>query len=100
MFDGARYVTRGVVHVVPVAIQRWLWALVDSLQAQVEAVDYLQVFELTAGDDHGQQKIIHFQEVPPYRAEYVFDHVQESLTVKIYVIDDGDYSTMLLPDER
>jgi len=99
MFDGARYVTCGVVHLVPVDVQHLLWSLVDSLQAQVEAVDYLQVFELTAGDG-GQQKLIHFQEVPPYRAEYVFDHVQESLTVKIYVIDDGDYSTMLLPDER
>jgi len=100
MFSAAtRLVTRGVIDKVPVDVQLWLWSLVDSMHTQVESVDYLQVFELTANGDGGQ-KIIHFQEIPPYRAEYLVDHVLEPLVVKVYVIDDGDYSTMLLPTER
>ncbi|MDR3562196.1 MAG: DUF960 family protein [Negativicutes bacterium] len=98
MFDGAKYVTSGVMRQVPPDVQRYLWHLIDRMQAEVKP-DYLQVFELQKGDRTGQ-KLVHSQEVPAYRAEYVFDNVARPLLIKVYVIDDGEYSTMLLPEER
>ena len=100
MFQGQRFVTRGVLNSVPIGIQAFLWSLIDNLvsQHQVE-LDYLQVFELKSANGNGQ-KIIHRQEVPAYWAEYVFDNVKKPLIVKLYVIDDGTYCTMCLPEER
>jgi len=89
MFAGKRYVTPGVIERLPVGVQMLLWNLIDKLEAEpASAVDYLQVFELKPGDGIGQ-KIIHSQEVPPYRAEYVFDNVAP-LTVKVYAIDEAN----------
>ncbi len=47
----------------------------------------------------GKQKIIHRQEEPDYQAVYQFDHVVNPLYSKLYVIDEGEYSTMLLRNE-
>jgi len=98
VFDGARYVTAGIMQQVPLDVQRYLWHLIDRLKTETEP-DYLQVFELKEADGQGQ-RVIHSQEVPAFRAEYVFDKVARPLRVKVYVIDDGEYSTMLLPEER
>ncbi|MDR3562103.1 MAG: DUF960 domain-containing protein [Negativicutes bacterium] len=98
MFDGARYVTAGVMQQVSPEVQRLLWHLIDKLKTETEP-DYLQVFDLKEADGTGQ-KLIHSQEVPAYRAEYVFVNVAKPLRVKVYVIDDGEYCTMLLPEER
>lgn len=100
MFDGKRYVTRGVENTIPADVQWLIWNLIDDLVAKREVEpDYLQIFELqpTAG---GGQKIVHRQEVPEYLAEYVFDKVNITVSVKLYVIDDGDHCTMILPEER
>jgi hypothetical protein len=78
----------------------FLWGLIDSLVAnKLVNVDYLQIFELTATDTGGQ-KIIHRQEEPEYRGEYIFDNVKNPLDIKLYAIDDGEYSTMCFPEER
>lgn len=99
MFSGPRYVTRGVIEAVPLGVQLFLWSLVDALVADPAIeVDYLQVFELEAAVKG--QCIIHRQEVPAYRAEYTFEKVEKPLAIKIYVIDDGEYAVMLLPEER
>ena len=59
-------------------------------------IDYLQVFSLSA--QNGRQKIIHTQEVPEYKREYVFN-IGTAIDAKIYVIDSGTYSTMLFAQE-
>ena len=46
----------------------------------------------------GKQKITHIQEEPEYKKEYLL----EAGTIfigKIFAIDDGDHSTMLLAEE-
>ena len=98
MFQGKRLVTRGVVETIPPEVQMFLWSLLDSLIAKrTVEVDYLQVFELMGVE--GQQTIIHRQEMPDYQAIYQFDKVENPLQHKIYVIDDIEYSTMMLADE-
>ena len=59
--------------------------------------DYLQVFELNIED--GKQKVIHAQEVPEYKAEYLFSIDTPLFCGKIFVIDDETHSTMLLAEE-
>ena len=57
--------------------------------------DYLQVFEISGA--HDKVKVIHTQEEPEYRREYLWD--APVFCGKIFVIDDGDHSTMLLVEE-
>lgn len=44
------------------------------------------------------EKIIHRQEVEPYEETHLIK-IDEPFTAKIYVIDDGKYSTMMLAEE-
>ena len=63
---------------------------------EVSQQDYLQVFHLrqTATGQH----ITHTQEQPPY--QYALDvPCTDAVKAKIFVIDDGTHSTMLLADE-
>lgn len=92
-----RYLTRGVDNEIPLELQIFLWERIDALP---EERDYLQIFELSAAEA-GLQKIVHKQEQPEYRAEYVIteEHAPEAVTAKIFVIDDGDHCTMLLAEE-
>ena len=97
MFRNTCYITCGVENEVPIEIQIFLWAMIETLRNKGIKLDYLQVFRLSIHDD--QQKIIHTQEQPDYREEIIvplFDHPVEA---KIFVIDDGDHSTMLLANE-
>ena len=63
---------------------------------EVAEKDYLQVFCLSA--DGENQRIIHEQEQPEYRKEYLFPS-ENPVTAKVYVIDDKTHSTMLLAEE-
>lgn len=98
MFQGERFVTRGVADTIPLEVQMFLWSMIDKLivKRTVE-VDYLQVFELKGVED--QQTIMHRQEMPDYQAIYQFDNVGSPLNSKLYVIDDSTYATMLLCQE-
>lgn len=77
----------------PLGIHHILWYMVDTMSAEK---DYLQVFELSV--NNGQQHIVHKQEQPDYLMEYTFN-VTDPIAAKIYVIDDGSHSTMLLAEE-
>ncbi len=94
MFKNARYATRGINAEIPLALQLILWKMIDEME--VAQKDYLQVFTLST--ENGEQKIIHEQEQPDYRKEYVFS-TDRLVNAKIFVIDDGDHSTMLLAEE-
>ena len=94
MFTSPRYATRGVTTTVPLMLQIILWNLIDSME--VAEKDYLQVFRLSA--ESGKQKITHTQEHPDYSKEYLFPS-EESITAKIFVIDDETHTTMLLAEE-
>ena len=93
-FTGQRYLTRGVQAEIPFDLQMFMWYLINNLN---EPKDYLQVFRLSVSDN-GNQHIIHEQEEPEYRKEYDIQ-IDSPINAKVYVIDDGDHSTMLLAEE-
>ena len=103
MFDKeTRYVTSGIDERVPQDLQRLIWTSVDArILFSDEKIDYLQVFTFKKIDDE-ILAVHHEQEQPPllnvnytnYRPEY-----EEILHEKIFVIDDGDHSTMLFAYE-
>lgn len=93
MFENSRYLTKGVNQSVPLELQIFIWKCIDELPIEK---DYLQVFNLSVKD--GIQIIQHKQEVPKYQNTYSV-LVSNPVDTKIFVIDDGDYSTMLLAEE-
>lgn len=88
-----RYLTCGVDSTIPLELQLFLWECVDRMPAPK---DYLQVFELTAAGS--LQSITHSSEDPAYKMEYVIP-TENPIAEKVYIIDDGDHSTMLLASE-
>lgn len=101
MFTGKRFTTKGIVEEIPYCIQNVMWAMIENMQ--VDKKDYLQVFKLEKGYDDSKvlvQKLIHCQEQPEYKKIITVPICQDKvLETKVYVIDDGDYATMLLADE-
>ena len=93
MFNNNRYLTCGVDNAIPIELQLLLWNCVDGLP---EPRDYLQVFELSASGP--MQSIVHSSEEPEYRKVYMIPS-DAPITEKLYIIDDGDHSTMLLANE-
>ena len=94
MFNNPRYCTSGISSTVPLLTQIILWGLIDTME--VAEKDYLQIFMLTS--ENGNQKIVHEQEQPDYRREYIFP-ADKPVTTKIFVIDDETHTTMLLAEE-
>lgn len=94
MFKNNRYITRGVQARIPHDTKRLLWYLIDVLD--IPTVDSFQIFTLNV--ENGKQNILHKQEQPEYSMELRVE-VSEPVTEKVYVIDDGDHSTMLLAEE-
>jgi len=93
MFNNQHYITRGVQTEIPLELQLFMWECIDRLP---EECDYFQVFKLE--NIEGIQKITHFSEQPEYCREYMIP-TNKPITAKVYVIDDGDHSTMLLVSE-
>lgn len=89
-FKNKRFVTKGIVENVPLCLQLFMWMCIDTLPCEK---DYLQVFEFT------QTGVIHSQEEPEYRQEYLLKGDAPFFIGKVFVIDDGSYSTMLLAEE-
>ena len=90
MFEGKKFITKGVSENIPPPLQFLLWELIHNIPVDK---DYLQVFCLSV--DNGRQRIKHTQEVPEYSNEYVLD-IDKPITAKIFVIDDETHSTMLM----
>lgn len=95
-----RYITRGVNEEVDIRLQLLMWSIIDNLNEKENVeVDYLQVFKLRK---EGASIIIeHSQEEPEYKDVYSLElqDVELDRKMKIYVIDSGAYSTMLLCQE-
>lgn len=93
MFNNRRYLTCGVDSTIPLELQLFLWNCVDRLP---EPRDHLQIFDLKPMGI--MQSITHRSEEPEYRMEYLLP-IDEPITDKVYIIDDGEHSTMLLANE-
>ena len=95
-----RYVTRGVNDEVDIRLQLIMWSMIDKLndEGNVE-LDYLQVFKIKK--EENKIVISQSQEVPEYSCTYEIEleDIQIDDEIKVYVIDSGEYSTMLFPSE-
>ena len=94
IFNNTHFISSGIRNNVPPLLQIIMWELIK--QIPVDKHDCLQVFSLSAKD--GRQRIKHTQEVPEYSKEYVIS-TENPITEKVFVIDDGTHSTMLLSNE-
>ena len=95
-----RYVTRGVNDEVDIRLQLIMWSMIDKLKDEESVeVDYLQVFKIRKKDS--KVVINQSQEVPEYSCTYEIEieDIQIGDEIKVYVIDSGEYSTMLFPSE-
>jgi hypothetical protein len=99
MFNNKRYITAGINSTIDPKIQLIIWNLIENLKSTMH-LDYLQVFELSKAQRSGitLQKLVHSQEIPEYRQEYILTDV-EALDEKIFVIDDETHCTLLLAEE-
>ena len=95
-----RYVTRGVNEEVDVRLQLIMWSMIDKLKDEENVeLDYLQVFRIRK---EGKNIVIsQSQEVPEYSCTYEIEleDIQIDDEIKLYVIESGEYSTMLFPSE-
>lgn len=95
-----RYVTRGLNEEIDIRLQLIMWSMIDKLKEEGNVeIDYLQVFKLRK---EGKKVMIEQrQEVPEHKVSYIIEieDVEIGNENKIYVIDSGEYSTMLLPSE-
>ena len=100
MFD-QRLVTRGIAEQISRELQFILWGLVDQEMQRGQILDYLQVFELSVDyvNEQPWQRIVHTQEVPMFQRIWVIALQGQPVNGKMWIIDSGDYATMLFPEE-
>lgn len=96
----SRYVTRGVNEEIDIRLQLIMWSMIDKLKDKEKVeLDYIQVFKIRK---EGNNVVINqSQEVPEYSCtdEIEIEDIQIDDEIKVYVIDSGEYSTMLFPSE-
>lgn len=103
MFDNKRYITRGIDSVVPLSIQVIIWQMIDNLIGKKNNIDYLQKFKVTCSN-----KFIRIEQSstkPKYESTFEFHTVSVGMddteqTYTIWVMDDGECSLMMFPNER
>lgn len=97
-----RYVTCGINDELPREMQLMLWLAIDSVRIMTdEKLDYLQIFTFKKISDEILE-VRHEQEHPArvwvHHTGYK-DSYRNFIGEKVYVIDDGDHSTMLFAHE-
>ncbi|MDM0488991.1 DUF960 family protein [Clostridium perfringens] len=95
----SRYITRGANEKLDLRLQLILWSMIDKLNEEGKELDYLQVFKVRKCKEG--IVIEHSQEVPEYKEKYVIalDDIEINESIKVFVIDDYKYSTMMLAEE-
>ena len=94
MFTNERYLTREVANKVPRDIQVLMWDLVEKLEEK----DYLQIFELTPKGS-GIVELVYKQEIPEITSIYKIKNTEIKEKMKLYMIDSGEYSTLMFSHE-
>lgn len=99
----AKYETSSVASTVPLTYRLGMWQAIEQLRSLKIDIDYLQVFEFSIQTDtHGikHQIVEHRQEVPENKRIFEIPIVNDGISDKFFVIDDGlDYVTMLYAEE-
>ncbi|MDR4985942.1 DUF960 family protein [Bacillus cereus] len=100
MFDvnQRRFATKAVQNIIPLELQQFLWLIIDCRKAAGDQLDYLQVFELKSDQEY--QLVCNTQEYPLLQLEYKFKlNSKEEINSKVWLVDSGEYATMLLPSD-
>ncbi|MFC5703068.1 DUF960 family protein [Cohnella faecalis] len=98
----ARYVTSRANDMIGPELQVILWSLIDRDLDEGQELDYLQVFTLSIVHDSDRiyQRIRQKQEQPKRKKLHEISGIIEPVSgVTVWIIDSGDYCTMLLPDD-
>ncbi|WP_338631012.1 DUF960 family protein [Clostridium baratii] len=95
----SRYITRGANEKLDLRLQLILWSMIDKLNEEGKRLDYLQVFRIRKCEEG--VVIEHSQEAPEYKEKYVLtlEDIEVEGDIKVFVIDDDVYSTMMLAEE-
>ena len=98
MFNGRKYVTKGIDETLPPEIQLFLFSCIDAMCIKTDGnLDYLQVFtlETVKNDDILLLHIHQKQEIPEGSIEYILS-IDTEIHCKVFLIDDIEIVTMLL----
>lgn len=89
------YITRGIQCEVPVILQLFMWSMIERIDVHR---DYLQIFKLKPIENN---KVIieHEQEQPVYKNSITVDKVTLEGDIKIYIVIENEYMTMMLAEE-
>ena len=95
----SRYITKVANEKLDLRLQLIIWSMIDKLNEERNELDYLQVFKIRKCEEG--IVIEHSQEVPEYKEKYVIDleNIEVNGNIKVFVIDDYEYSTMMLAEE-
>ena len=95
-----KFITIGVKENISLDIQLFMWNEIEKRINSKEQVDYLQIFNLTIIDEVlGIVEIEHTQEVPEYRNISIIKSKGVRINLKVYVIIESEYATMMLESE-
>ena len=95
-----KFITIGVKENISLDIQLFMWNEIEKRINSKEQVDYLQIFNLTIIDEVlGIVEIEHTQEVPEYRNTSIIKSKGVRINLKVYVIIESEYATMMLASE-
>lgn len=100
-FSSDKYATKGVSERVPLDTQLALWSILDKRKQRGDTLDCLQVFDLTIElvDGEPLQVVRNRQEQPPHEETIYLDVTEPVEGITLWVIDSGEYCTMLFPNE-
>ena len=95
-----KYMTIGIKENLGIDIQLFMWNEIEKRINLKKELDYLQVFNISIIDkDKGIVKIEHTQEIPEYKKTSIIKSKEVRNNLKVFVILEAEYATMLLATE-
>ena len=95
-----KYMTIGIKENLGIDIQLFIWSEIEKRINLKKELDYLQVFNISIIDkDKGIVKIEHTQEIPEYKKTSIIKSKEIRNNLKVFVILEAEYATMLLTSE-
>ena len=95
-----KYMTIGIKENLGIDIQLFMWNEIEKRINLKKELDYLQVFNISIIDkDNGIVKIEHTQEIPEYKKTSIIKSKEVRNNLKVFVILEAEYATMLLASE-
>ena len=95
-----KYITIGIKEQIGIYIQLFMWNEIEKRINLKKELDYLQVFNISIIDkDKGIVKIEHNQEIPEYKKTSIIKSKEIRNNLKVFVILESEFSTMLLASE-